>query len=109
VSNDLTVIDESIRPKIYTPHAILKDSVKRQRLDTEEPHIKGHGRGGQIGTNITQQILREAGKDMKREDPRDALLKYAEIAEKNPIFIAPAYSKQTKTADKQSGSQARES
>lgn len=40
------------------------------------------------------------------EDPREAILKYAAVAEKDPKFIAPAYSQtQPKTVFAQSDSE----
>jgi hypothetical protein len=43
--------------------------------------ITGAGKGGQIGTNLTQHIMKSYVKNrIREEDPREALLKYAEIA-----------------------------
>jgi hypothetical protein len=33
---------------------------------------------------------------IRNEDPREAILKYAEEAEKNPYWVAPAYAKSGK-------------
>ncbi|KAJ3345866.1 hypothetical protein GGF32_008067, partial [Allomyces javanicus] len=30
--------------------------------------------------------------DLRAEDPREAILKYADVAAKNPYWVAPAYS-----------------
>ncbi|KAJ1674736.1 hypothetical protein EV182_002666, partial [Spiromyces aspiralis] len=54
--------------------------------------ITGHGKGGFIGTNETQHIMKNLVKDTTRdEDPREAILKFAKEAEENPYWIAPAY------------------
>ncbi|KAJ2006060.1 hypothetical protein GGI02_000038 [Coemansia sp. RSA 2322] len=86
---------------IITPHALplfrddSKASSKRARqADKQKPGqpIYGHGRGGQIGVNETQHIMKSIIKDtMRDEDPREALLKYAAVAESDPMFVAPAY------------------
>ncbi|KAJ2390828.1 hypothetical protein GGI23_005545, partial [Coemansia sp. RSA 2559] len=93
---------------ILTPHALPlfredKVSAKRRRdkarddpVLSKKPRmpVSGHGRGGVIGVNETQHIMKSIIKDtMRDEDPREALLKYAEAAETDPKFIAPAYKK----------------
>ncbi|KAJ1799264.1 hypothetical protein LPJ59_001951 [Coemansia sp. RSA 2399] len=93
---------------ILTPHALplfREDNVstKRRRdkarddpVLSKKPRmpVSGHGRGGAIGVNETQHIMKSIIKDtMRDEDPREALLKYAEAAEADPKFIAPAYKK----------------
>ena len=43
---------------------------------------------------LTQYLLKKGGmlkETWMDEDPREAILKYAEAAEKDPKFIAPAY------------------
>ncbi|KAI8320167.1 WD40 repeat-like protein [Martensiomyces pterosporus] len=92
---------------IITPNALplFRDekpmSAKRRRekaradpLRSQKPAmpIYGHGRGGVIGVNETQHIMKSLIKDTLRdEDPREALLKYAAVAEEDPMFVAPAY------------------
>ncbi|KAJ1949792.1 hypothetical protein FBU59_000988 [Linderina macrospora] len=90
--------------KIITPHALpmfREDrpmSAKRRRekqiKETQKPRqpVHGHGHGGEIGINETQHIMKSLIKDTLRdEDPREALLRYAAVAEADPKFIAPAY------------------
>ncbi|TPX72312.1 hypothetical protein SpCBS45565_g00625 [Spizellomyces sp. 'palustris'] len=100
--------DNSSRP-ILTPHALpmFRDdqpkSTKRRReklradsVATRKPDmpLSGPGRGGKLGTNLTQHILKGIIKDTSRdEDPREAILKHAKDAEENPYWIAPAYKK----------------
>ncbi|KAJ2599984.1 hypothetical protein H4R99_003497 [Coemansia sp. RSA 1722] len=91
---------------IITPHALplFKDEprqssagAKRRReaeMTKAKPGIPqyGHGSGGNIGINETQHIMKNIIKDTIRdEDPREALLRYASIAESDPVFISPAY------------------
>lgn len=93
---------------IRTPNALPlfrsemeSKSLKRQRIKARQDPIasrrpdlpmEGHGVGGRIGSSVTQSIMKNLIKDTSRdEDPREALLKYAEVAEKDPRFITPAY------------------
>ncbi|KAJ1664310.1 hypothetical protein IW140_003048 [Coemansia sp. RSA 1813] len=95
---------------IITPHALplfrednMPISSKRRREKARDDPVlskkprmplHGHGRGGAIGVNETQHIMKSIIKDtMRDEDPREALLKFAEAAESDPKFIAPAYKK----------------
>jgi WD repeat-containing protein 70 len=90
---------------ILTPHALpeFKDapSTKRQREKAakdpilsrrpEQPQI-GHGSKGRMGTSLAADMMKKfvaIDKDVKEtsRDPREALLAYADIAEKDPIFF----------------------
>ncbi|KAL1922023.1 uncharacterized protein VTP21DRAFT_10665 [Calcarisporiella thermophila] len=98
-------VDEmEIQRPIFTPHALpmFRDegqrSHKRKRekaapaASKKPDSLTGHGRGGNLGTNETQHIMRALIKDTTREeDPREALLKYAKIAEEEPTWISKAY------------------
>ncbi|KAJ2171056.1 hypothetical protein GGH16_003058 [Coemansia sp. RSA 560] len=54
--------------------------------------VRGHGKGGVVGVNETQHIMKSIMKDtMRDEDPREALLRYAQVAESDPKFITPLY------------------
>ncbi|MBA0822337.1 hypothetical protein Goarm_019144, partial [Gossypium armourianum] len=60
--------------------------------------ITGPGHGGRVGSTkgslLTQYLLKQGGmikETWMEEDPREAILKYADVAEKDPKFIAPAY------------------
>lgn len=100
---------EPPRP-IQTPHALpmfyetanSKRKEARARFDPRKtakpgtpaaPHVpealEGPGRGGRIGSSVTQHLMKNfIRKDTSRdEDPREALLKYHEAAEKNPYFF----------------------
>lgn len=106
-----SVDDFKAEPVIHNPHALpmFRDqpSRKRQRekmlkdpLTSRKPEapITGPGHGGKIGQTkgslLTQYLLKQGGM-MKEtwmdEDPREAILKYADVAAKEPKFIAPAY------------------
>ncbi|KAJ3022627.1 hypothetical protein HKX48_005689 [Thoreauomyces humboldtii] len=105
--DDIDFYDDSNRP-ILTPHALpmFKDEVpqtkrKKEKLRADpmasrrpDQPITGPGRGGKVGTNVTQHIMRGLIKDtMRDEDPREAILRHAKDAAENPFWIAPAYKK----------------
>ncbi|KAL6968134.1 hypothetical protein U1Q18_033937 [Sarracenia purpurea var. burkii] len=106
-----SVDDYEAKPVIHNPHAlplfrdqpsrkrqrekILKDPVKSRK---PELPITGPGHGGRVGTTkgslLTQYLLKQGGlikETWMDEDPREAILKYADAAAKDPKFIAPAY------------------
>ncbi|KAJ2159532.1 hypothetical protein GGF46_002941 [Coemansia sp. RSA 552] len=95
---------------ILTPHALplfrdeesaSRASAKRRRekmradpVRSHKPAMphRGHGSGGVIGVNETQHIMKTIMKDTTRDvDPREALLRYAAVAEADPRFVAPSY------------------
>ncbi|XP_022771352.1 WD repeat-containing protein 70-like [Durio zibethinus] len=106
-----SVDDFEALPVIHNPHALplFRDqpSRKRQRekilkdpLKSHKPElpITGPGYGGRVGTTkgslLTQYLLKQGGmikETWMEEDPREAILKYADVAAKDPKFIAPAY------------------
>ncbi|MCO5589731.1 hypothetical protein L7F22_043699 [Adiantum nelumboides] len=54
-----------------------------------ERPLDGPGRGGRIGAAATQHMVQSIYKENTRaEDPREALLKYADVAEKDPQWTA---------------------
>ncbi|KAJ0254157.1 F112 [Hirschfeldia incana] len=107
-----SVDDYQPEPVIHNPHALplFRDapSRKRQREKTLKDPLKAHkpelpmsgpGHGGRVGTTgsslLTQYLLKQGGmikETWMDEDPREAILKYADVAVKDPKFIAPAYS-----------------
>ncbi|WOH01818.1 hypothetical protein DCAR_0521203 [Daucus carota subsp. sativus] len=107
-----SIDDFQPEPQIHNPHALplFRDqpSRKRQRekilkdpLKSHKPEVpmNGPGHGGRVGTTkgslLTQYLLKQGGlikETWMDEDPREAILKYADAAEKDPKFIAPAYS-----------------
>ncbi|RDY03842.1 WD repeat-containing protein 70, partial [Mucuna pruriens] len=106
-----SIDDFEAKPVIHNPHALplFRDqpSRKRQRekvlkdpLKSHKPElpITGPGFGGRVGTSqgslLTQYLLKKGGmikETWMEEDPREAILKYADAAAKDPKFIAPAY------------------
>ncbi|KAG8389140.1 hypothetical protein BUALT_Bualt02G0198200 [Buddleja alternifolia] len=106
-----SVDDFQAEPVIHNPHALplFRDqpSRKRQRekmlkdpLKSHKPELpmNGPGHGGRVGTTkgslLTQYLLKQGGlikETWMDEDPREAILKYADAAAKEPKFIAPAY------------------
>ncbi|KAK3007565.1 hypothetical protein RJ639_014411 [Escallonia herrerae] len=107
-----SIDDFQPQPFVHNPHALplFRDqpSRKRQRekvlkdpLKSHKPEIPmtGPGHGGRVGTTkgslLTQYLLKQGGmikETWMDEDPREAILKYADVAAKDPKFIAPAYS-----------------
>ncbi|XP_038888479.1 WD repeat-containing protein 70 [Benincasa hispida] len=107
-----SVDDFEAKPVIHNPHALplFRDapSRKRQRekilkdpLKSHKPElpINGPGFGGRVGTSqgslLTQYLMKQGGlikETWMEEDPREAILKYADVAAKDPKYIAPAYS-----------------
>ncbi|ESW34615.1 hypothetical protein PHAVU_001G166600 [Phaseolus vulgaris] len=106
-----SIDDFEAKPVIHNPHALplFRDqpSRKRQREKVLKDPFKSHkpelpitgpGFGGRVGTSqgslLTQYLLKKGGlikETWMEEDPREAILKYADVAEKEPKFIAPAY------------------
>ncbi|WOL00178.1 WD repeat-containing protein 70 [Canna indica] len=106
-----SVDDFEVEPVIHNPHALplFRDAPSRKRLrekalkDPMKSHkpecpVDGPGFGGRVGTTkgslLTQYLLKQGGlikETWMDEDPREAILKYADVAAKDPKFIAPAY------------------
>lgn len=103
------VISDVVVGQVLTPHALplFRDnegrSLKRAKIKARKDPVKSHlptlpidgpGQGGRLGSGVTQAIMagRLPSKSTRDEDPREALLKYAKIAEENPIYVTPAYS-----------------
>lgn len=106
-----SIDDFEAKPVIHNPHALplFRDqpSRKRQRekilkdpMKSHKPElpINGPGFGGRVGSTkgslLTQYLLKQGGlikETWMDEDPREAILKYADVAAKDPKFIAPAY------------------
>ncbi|XJO72321.1 hypothetical protein BDV3_003452 [Batrachochytrium dendrobatidis] len=97
ISRD-TMLGPIINPGVNTGGS--KFQSKRKMLEQEaisrRPEIPSavltKGKGGKIGTNMTQGIMKDMMKDTRRqEDPREAILKFADTAAADPYWIAPAY------------------
>ncbi|MCL7037440.1 hypothetical protein MKW94_006202 [Papaver nudicaule] len=106
-----SIDDFLAKPVIHNPHALplFRDqpSRKREREKALKDPVKSHkpelpmsgpGFGGRVGktkgTMLTQYLLKQGGmikETWMDEDPREAILKYADVARKDPKFIAPAY------------------
>mmetsp|Transcript_48613 Transcript_48613/g.105396 ORF Transcript_48613/g.105396 Transcript_48613/m.105396 type:complete len:482 (-) Transcript_48613:434-1879(-) len=103
---------------IVTPHALPmfkednEDHRKKRRMDRKDPLksrlpeqvFSGPGTGGKLNKSYQQSLLASlhggisglgGTKDkiemFRNEDPREELLKYAKMAEENPVFVTPAY------------------
>ncbi|GKB29171.1 WD repeat-containing protein 70, partial [Tanacetum coccineum] len=106
-----SIDDFQAEPVIHNPHALplFRDqpSRKRQRekmlkdpLKSHKPEapMNGPGFGGRVGVTkgslLTQYLLKQGGmikETWMDEDPREAILKYADVAKNDPKYIAPAY------------------
>ncbi|KAG7392289.1 WD repeat-containing protein 70 [Phytophthora pseudosyringae] len=98
--------------KVYNPHALSmyrdetsgshKRKYEKVRADPKKSHapekpITGPGMGGKISgsTTFTQYFMSSHIKSsFREEDPREAILKYAKAAEKDPQFLGAAYKKE---------------
>jgi hypothetical protein len=94
--------DALAAPNIITPHALpmfrdnegmrpgSKRKREKERMDPKkskrpELPVTGPGRGGRVGASATQHVVQNLVRDTTRdEDPREALLKYAALAEEDP-------------------------
>ncbi|KAL9653932.1 hypothetical protein ABK040_014145 [Willaertia magna] len=97
---------DMIQPQIIAPYAppMYKDAnakKTKKRKDPRESHVptnpppKGPGFGGRVTDSFTHFLVKGMGiiKGNEKENARDAILRHAEEAEKNPKFISPAYQK----------------
>ncbi|KAG6902812.1 hypothetical protein C0995_011299 [Termitomyces sp. Mi166 len=97
--------DALAAPAIITPHALpmfrdmdpgrgTKRKAEKDRLDPRKSRrpelpVTGPGKGGRVGASATQHVVQNLVRDTTRdEDPREALLKYAEKAENDPQWTA---------------------
>ncbi|EGO04328.1 hypothetical protein SERLA73DRAFT_68025 [Serpula lacrymans var. lacrymans S7.3] len=89
-------------PSIITPHALPmfregdgmtkggKRKREKERMDPRKSRrpelpVMGPGRGGRVGASATQHVVQSLVRDTTRDqDPREALLKYAKLAEEDP-------------------------
>jgi hypothetical protein len=72
------------------------EKIRKDPVATKKPErpMTGPGFGGKTGgSTFTQFFMRDYVKahDVRSEDPREAILKYAEAAEKDPLFMGHAY------------------
>ncbi|KAF8446270.1 hypothetical protein L210DRAFT_3619972 [Boletus edulis BED1] len=98
--------DALAAPAILTPHAlpmfkdgdgIVKGTKRKREKDRQDPRksrrpelpVTGPGKGGRVGASATQHIVQNLVRDTTRdEDPREALLKYAGLADSDPQWTA---------------------
>eukprot|EP00111_Clytia_hemisphaerica_P020745 TCONS_00061184-protein len=102
--------EEMIKPQIVNPHSLRMyrekkiDSVKKMKAKMrkdpitshkpEAPMGTGHGAGGRLkeGMSLTGFVVKNIALAKKDDlNPREALLRHAKEAEKNPFWISPAY------------------
>ena len=99
-----------LKPQIINPHALkmyrekradtMKKVKAKLRADPvashkpEAPLETGHGVGGRLkeGMSLTGFVVKNIALAKKDDsNPREAILKHAAEAEKNPFWISPAY------------------
>lgn len=103
-----------VQPEIINPHALplykneqqKKQAAKNSRRGevevpayrrTEPMRGTGAAAGDKTASSFTEYIMRQAAQDprtsgnLRREDPREAILKHAAAAEANPTWISKAY------------------
>jgi len=94
-------IDQCLDRPVHNPHALplfkAPPSAKRKREKDRKDPIKSHrpdlpvqgpGYSGRLGSSLTQHIMKNiVKKNDRNEDPREAILKYASAAEKNPYWF----------------------
>ncbi|KAG6837117.1 hypothetical protein H0H93_014423 [Arthromyces matolae] len=97
--------DALAAPAIITPHALPmfrdmdpgRGTKRKAEKDRQDPRksrrpelpVTGPGKGGRVGASATQHVVQNLVRDTTRdEDPREALLKYAEKAENDPQWTA---------------------
>ncbi|KAF5382910.1 hypothetical protein D9757_006321 [Collybiopsis confluens] len=96
------VSDAVAVPTILTPHAlpmfrdgdgIARGSKRKREKDSMDPRksrrpelpVTGPGKGGRVGASATQHVVQNLVRDTTRdEDPREALLRYAQVADEDP-------------------------
>ncbi|KAI8990292.1 WD40-repeat-containing domain protein [Pilobolus umbonatus] len=102
--------DYEINRPIITPHALpmfkddeprtTKRKIEKMRKDPIASYrpdlpVNGPGKGGRVNMNQQQAVIKSFAKDTTRdEDPREALLKYADLAEKEPLWVSNEYTTQ---------------
>lgn len=66
----------------------------KKNAKLEAPAILGPGKDGKLGSTVTQHLLKTYIKPdfALNEDPREAILRYKDVAEKDPMFFK-AYEK----------------
>ena len=105
----ITADDMHYERPIMTPHALAMfnndEKHKRRNMETirteaklsrkPEMPLTGPGRGGKVAgpTTITQHLMRTVHSIdyNRREDPVEAIKRFAEEAEANPVFVDNAY------------------
>lgn len=93
--------DAVTAPHIITPHALpmfrdlepgrgTKRKREKDRMDPRKSRrpelpVHGPGKGGRVGASATQHVVQNLVRDtMRDEDPREALLRFADKADQDP-------------------------
>jgi len=86
---------DRVRSLASTRAKLRKDPVKSHRPQLPLPGNTGmEGRIGAHGSTLSSYIVKNIALQKvsrAKEDPREALLKYAKVAESDPYWVAPAY------------------
>lgn len=80
-----------------------KDKARKNPTSSAAPDKPAYGldahktKGCSMSAFVSKQLALDVhGPPAEEEDPREALLKYADVCEKDPYWIAPAYGPETK-------------
>ncbi|KAI0314992.1 WD40-repeat-containing domain protein [Amylostereum chailletii] len=120
--------DALAAPTIITPHALpmfrdgeeMRGSKRKREKDRQDPRksrrpelpVTGPGKGGRVGASATQHVVQNLVRDTTRdEDPREALLKYAQQGEEDPQWTSawrvnqpkPVFAKVEEAEEEKSG------
>ncbi|EPQ30642.1 uncharacterized protein PFL1_01543 [Pseudozyma flocculosa PF-1] len=102
---DLSPVDVPADATLPQSNAAKRRRLEKMRADPvasrmPQRPMEGKGKGGRIGAaamqHVVQNLYRTAD-DTRSQDPREALLKYAEQAEKDPIYTKVWKETQPKT------------
>ena len=87
--NDVVVAEQSAQRK---KNLDRRDPIKSKKPDLPPAPNLAKGAKGQVGSSLSQHLVRNMIIVEKQvQDPREALLKYAEQAKADPIFFGDAY------------------
>eukprot|EP00842_Homolaphlyctis_polyrhiza_P001540 jgi/Hompol1/2387/HPOL_001445-RA len=98
LSRNTEVLGPIITPGAYmrgerprNKRKVHEEEANRRRPENTMP-VTGKGKGGRLGTSVAEHLLKSITKDTRRqEDPREAILKFADAAAADPYWVAPAY------------------
>lgn len=92
--NYVVILKHLIVQVILYLHVVVGQRQSKLTFFIIDLPVSGHGKGGRVNMNQQQAVIKSFAKDTTRdEDPREALLKYAELAENDPLWVNNVYKK----------------